>query len=70
MLILSRKSGQQILVGDGIVITVNGTQGGRVSLAIEAPRDVRILRGELRRRDAEANCDLPAKVERRHPACV
>ena len=69
MLILSRKSGQQILVGDGSVITVNGTQGGRVSLAIEAPRDVRILRGELRERDAAPSASS-ATVEGRRPACV
>ncbi len=47
MLVLSRKSGQSIRVGNGIVITVKAMVGGRVKLAIEAPRDVRILRGEL-----------------------
>lgn len=47
MLVLSRKVGEKILVGDDITITVQRVAGGRVSLAIEAPRDVRILRGEL-----------------------
>lgn len=56
MLVLSRKSGQSIRVGDGIVITVKETMGGRVKLAIEAPREVRILRGELNAHD-----DLTAK---------
>jgi carbon storage regulator len=51
MLVLSRKPGQSIRVGNGIVITVKATMGGRVKLAIEAPRDVRILRGELEARD-------------------
>lgn len=59
MLILSRKPGQQILLGDGIVITVNGTSGGRVSLGIQAPADVRILRGELNTQTA-----MPAKAGR------
>jgi carbon storage regulator len=47
MLVLSRKVGEKIVVGDDITITVQRVAGGRVSLAIEAPRDVRILRGEL-----------------------
>ncbi len=47
MLVLSRKVGEKIVIGDGITVTVQRVAGGRVSLAIEAPRDVRILRGEL-----------------------
>ncbi len=47
MLVLTRKPGQRILVGEEIVITIleNGT--GRICVGIDAPPDVRILRGEL-----------------------
>jgi carbon storage regulator CsrA len=48
MLVLSRKVGEQILIGDGIVVTVNRIDGNRVSLGIQAPSDVRIIREELR----------------------
>ena len=48
MLVLSRKAGQEILIGDNISITVNKIAGDRVSIAIKAPNEVRILRGELR----------------------
>lgn len=48
MLVLSRKIGEQILIGDGIVVTVNRIDGNRVSLGIQAPSDVRIIREELR----------------------
>jgi carbon storage regulator CsrA len=48
MLILSRKMGESIcLPGTNTTITVHRTSGGRVTLAIDAPQEVAILRGEL-----------------------
>ena len=47
MLVLSRKTGQEIVVGDSVRITVTKVSGNRVTLGVEAPDDVRILRGEL-----------------------
>ena len=48
MLVLSRKIGEKIHVGNDITIEVRRVAGNRVTLAVEAPRDVRILRGELK----------------------
>ena len=47
MLVLSRKVDQQIMIGDDIQLTVVRLDGNRVRIGISAPRDVRILRGEL-----------------------
>ena len=47
MLVLSRKIGEKIHVGNDITIEVRRVAGDRVTLAVDAPRDVRILRGEL-----------------------
>lgn len=47
MLVLSRKEGERLLIGDDIVLTITKLNGNRVSVGIEAPRDVRIVRGEL-----------------------
>lgn len=47
MLVLSRKPGQKIHIGDNVTVTVVEIQGNRVRLAFEAPQDVHILRGEL-----------------------
>jgi carbon storage regulator len=47
MLVLSRKPGEKILIGDNITLTVVRVQGNQVRLAIDAPAEVRILRGEL-----------------------
>jgi carbon storage regulator len=47
MLVLSRKTGERIHIGNNITIEVRRVAGNRVTLALDAPRDVRILRGEL-----------------------
>jgi carbon storage regulator len=47
MLVLSRKPGEKLVIGDGITVTVLEVVGGRIRLGVEAPEDVRILRGEL-----------------------
>jgi carbon storage regulator CsrA len=49
MLVLSRKTGERIHIGDNITIEVRRVAGNRVTIALDAPRDVRILRGELER---------------------
>lgn len=46
-LVLSRKSGEEIvLVDQGITIRIDDIKGNRVQVAIEAPKDVRVLRRE------------------------
>ena len=47
MLVLSRKSGEEILIGDDVRLVVNRISGGRVKIAIAAPKNVRVVRGEL-----------------------
>ena len=47
MLVLSRKVGERILLGDKIRITVVRVSGGGVRLGIEAPADVAIVREEV-----------------------
>lgn len=51
MLILSRKVGERIQIGDGITVEVTAIRGGQVRLGIAAPEDAKILRGELERRE-------------------
>jgi carbon storage regulator len=52
MLVLSRRIGEQICIGKGIVVTVVSTKGNRIVLGIEAPRDVSVDRQEIRKRKA------------------
>ncbi|HEX4132223.1 MAG TPA: carbon storage regulator [Pirellulales bacterium] len=48
MLVLTRKTQQQIQIGDNIRITVLQIKGSSVRIGIEAPRDLNIARGELK----------------------
>lgn len=66
MLVLSRKIGEKVVIGDGIVVVVKRILGGRVTFGIEAPQDVRIVRGELPRFD-EAPAGVPAAACIRDP---
>jgi carbon storage regulator len=47
MLVLTRKPGEQVVIGGGITITVVSVVGNKVRIGIAAPDQVRILRAEL-----------------------
>ena len=49
MLVLTRRPGQSIMVGENIELVVVRIEGDRVVLGIEAPREVRVVRSELLR---------------------
>jgi carbon storage regulator CsrA len=55
MLVLSRKVGEKIVLGDNVTIVINRIAGHRVSIGIEAPRDMRVLRSELGPRENGAD---------------
>ena len=48
MLILQRKAGESLLIGENVEVSILSVEAGRVRLAIEAPKSVSILRSELR----------------------
>jgi carbon storage regulator len=48
MLVLSRTIGEKLKIGDEITVEVRRVVGNRVALAIDAPRHIRVLRGELK----------------------
>ena len=50
MLVLSRKPGEAIVIGDGITVTVVEVKGERVRLGFTAPAEVPIHREELQRK--------------------
>lgn len=54
MLVLSRKVGEKLLLDGNITVEVVKIQGNRISLGIVAPSNVKILRGELKPMDVEA----------------
>ena len=50
MLILTRREGESVKIGDGITITVLDVKGNQVRLGIEAPKDVAVHREEIHAR--------------------
>ena len=47
MLVLTRKIGDGLLIGEGVTVTILSVEGDRVKVGIEAPREIRVLRREL-----------------------
>ncbi|SFB25288.1 MULTISPECIES: carbon storage regulator CsrA [unclassified Bacillus (in: firmicutes)] len=47
MLVLARKNGESIKIGDDIEITILSTKGDQVKIGISAPKDVEVYRKEL-----------------------
>lgn len=47
MLVIGRKPGEYVVIGDNIKVKVVKSEEGDLRLAIDAPRDIRIVRGEL-----------------------
>lgn len=47
MLVVTRRKGQRIVIGNDIEIIVSGISGSTVRLAVVAPRSVPVLRGEV-----------------------
>lgn len=62
MLVLSRKEGERIMLGDSVVLTIVRVSGDRVRLGIEAPSDMLILREELNQSEASVSQTKKSKV--------
>lgn len=63
MLVLTRKPGQSIIIGDGIEVQVLSVAGEKVRLGITAPRDVDIFRDEVYHRIEAENVNGSNEVE-------
>ena len=50
MLILTRRIGEKIVIGDDVTITILGVKGKQVRVGIEAPREVQVHREEIYQR--------------------
>lgn len=60
LMVLSRKVGQSILVGDNIRITVTRITGGQVGIGIAAPLELKVDRAEVRQAKAKAESEAKA----------
>ena len=61
MLILSRRTGETLMIGDDIVVTVLGVKGNQVRLGVKAPKHIRVDREEIRRRIQREKYSEPSR---------
>ena len=47
MLVLTRKPGERLVIGDNIVVTVIEVKGDNIRIGIDAPRELKVFRGEI-----------------------
>ena len=63
MLVLSRKNRETIRIGNNVTVTILRVKGNTVRVGIEAPRSVRVLRGELPNDFANDDCKEDSSAE-------
>jgi carbon storage regulator len=65
MLILTRRVGETLMIGDSVTVTVLGVKGNQVRLGITAPRDVTVHREEIFQRiHPETGATAPADKDK------
>jgi carbon storage regulator len=62
MLVLTRRPGESIVVGENIVVTVIEIKGGQVRIGIDAPRDIDVYREEIYEQVRQENLSAIANV--------
>ncbi len=63
MLVLSRKTGESIYIGDNIEVKIVSISKDKVKLGFEAPKNILLIRGELRVAVAGANLEASKSVK-------
>lgn len=57
MLVIGRKPGEYVMIGENIKVKVVKSEAGDLRLAIEAPKDIKITRGEIYEEQVKNNMD-------------
>jgi len=68
MLILTRRVGETLMIGDEVTVTVLGVKGNQVRIGVNAPKDIAVHREEIyerikREQDNTASINTPSQPE-------
>lgn len=63
MLVLTRRSGESVMIGDDVIITVLEARGDVIRLGIQAPRDVQVHREEVYRELQASNREAASPTQ-------
>ena len=63
MLVLTRRAGESVMIGDSVIVTVLEARGDVIRLGIQAPRDVQVHREEVYRELQAANREAASPTE-------
>lgn len=62
MLILTRRVGESLMIGDEVSVTVLGVKGNQVRIGVNAPRDITVHREEIYERIKRENIDSAERL--------
>ncbi len=68
MLILTRRVGETLMIGDSVSVTVLGVKGNQVRIGINAPKDVAVHREEIFQRIKREHCEHEETIEATPPS--
>jgi carbon storage regulator len=63
MLVLGRKENQSIIIGDNIRVTIVGRSGSSIRIGVQAPREIPVLREEVRTESGSAKSASALRAE-------